>query len=61
MKDLSNEDLVIPCELLAIEIGKLQKRLYEILGRQTWVPQHEKNKVFQPLDNQRMFGLPPKP
>jgi hypothetical protein len=32
-KDLSNEDLVALCRLLAIEIGKPKKTLYAILKR----------------------------
>jgi hypothetical protein len=32
-KDLSNEDLVALCELLATEIGKPKRRLYATPGR----------------------------
>jgi len=33
LKDLSNEDLVALCELLAIEIVKPKRRLYATLGQ----------------------------
>ncbi len=61
LKDLSNENLVTLCGLLAIEIEKPKKKLYAILGRRAWVPQHERNKVLQLHVNQQMIGLPPKP
>jgi hypothetical protein len=60
-KDLSNENLVTLCGLLTIEIEKPKKKLYAILGRWAWVPQHERNKVLQLHVNQQMIGLPPKP
>jgi hypothetical protein len=40
LKNISNENLLTLCELLAIEIAKLQRRLYTTLGRRAWVPQN---------------------
>jgi hypothetical protein len=61
LKDLSNKNLANLYELLTIEIGKPKRKLFGIPRRRPWVPQHDKNKVFQTLVNQRMNGLPPKP
>ncbi len=49
------------CGLLAIEIGKPKQRLYATLGKQAWVPRHERNKVLQLPMNRWMIGLSPKP
>ncbi len=51
LKDLLNEDLVALCGLLTIEIGKPKQRLYATPSIRAWVPQHEKNEVFQLLVN----------
>ncbi len=37
LKDLSNEDLVALCGLLAIKIGKPKRKLYVTLRRRAWV------------------------
>jgi hypothetical protein len=47
LKDLSNEDLVTLCELLATKNGKPKRRLYATLRRQAWVLQHDRNKILQ--------------
>jgi hypothetical protein len=60
-KDLSNKNLVALFELLTTKIGKPQRKLYAIQGMRAWVPQHERNKVLQPLVNWQMIGPPPKP
>jgi hypothetical protein len=60
-KDLSNKDLVTLCGLLATKIKKPKRKLYAILGRRAWVPQHKRNKVLHLPVNRRMIKLPPKP
>jgi len=60
LKDLSNEDLVTLCELLAIEIAKLKRRLYATRGKWAWVLQDDKNKVLQVLVNRWMIRPPSK-
>jgi hypothetical protein len=41
LKDLSNKEFVTLFELLTTKIGKPKRRLYAILGKWAWVPQHE--------------------
>jgi hypothetical protein len=45
-KDLSNENMVALCGLLATKFGKPKIKLYAIPSMRTWVPQHEENKVL---------------
>jgi hypothetical protein len=52
LKDLSNKDLVALCGLITTKIWKPQKRLYVTPRGRAWVPQHERNKVFQLHVNQ---------
>jgi hypothetical protein len=40
---------------------KTQKKIVAIPSRWAWVPQHEQNKILQPLVNRQMIGLPLKP
>ncbi len=42
LKDLSTENLVTLCKLLATKIAKLLKKLDATLGEWAWIPQHEK-------------------
>jgi hypothetical protein len=45
LKDLSIENLVTLCKLLATKIAKLlKKKLYATLSRRAWILEHEKNK-----------------
>jgi hypothetical protein len=44
LKDLSTQNLVNLCKLLATKIAKLLKKLYATLGKRAWIPQHEKIK-----------------